>query len=247
MHSATPNRFEWLKAVMQAEGLTPTAKNVATAIAVQFANGETGQINPSQETLSDYLKAHRDTIKRVLRELRNAGWLMCIGDGGRGKAPQMRLLTPGKIIAFRASKGGADDPAQAEKRGGDLQAKGGEIAPSHYKEEQSLEQRRREPPTKRPAALDQHMETRFAGNATDGPRAIPKDKWDWLNEWGEWLRLEGFPKLIELPLVQSAEKTGALFFWLPTTRPPKTPAATDQARRYFAALVDWEAARHAAQ
>jgi len=112
------NRFEWLKAVMQAEGLTATAKNVATALAIQFCNAETGQINPSQETLADYLKTHRDTVKRLLRELRNAGWLMTIGDGGRGKAPHIRLLSPSKIIPFRARKGGADCPAQAEKRGG---------------------------------------------------------------------------------------------------------------------------------
>ena len=51
MSNPSINRFEWLKAVMQAEVLTPTAKNVATALAVQFANAETGQINPSQETL----------------------------------------------------------------------------------------------------------------------------------------------------------------------------------------------------
>ncbi len=108
MGNQTLNRFEWLKAVMQADGLAATAKNVATALAVQFCNDETGQINPSQETIADYLKTHRDTIKRALKELRNAGWMMTIGNGGRGKAPQIRLLSPSKFIPFRARKGGDD-------------------------------------------------------------------------------------------------------------------------------------------
>ncbi|UWR22636.1 helix-turn-helix domain-containing protein [Sulfitobacter sp. S190] len=247
MGEKTLNRFEWAKAVLQVEGLSGAAKTIAAALAIQFANAETGQINPSQETLADYLKLHRDTIKRAMRELRNAGWLMAIGDGGRGKAPRLRLLTPRKIIAFRAKQGGVNHPAQAEKRGEDLQQKGGEIAPSHYKEEQSLEQRRRQIPTKRPSALDPHMETRFEGNATEGPRAIPKDKWDALNDWGEWLSNQGLPKLIELPLVQIAEKTGAIYFWLPSIKPPTTPEATAQAIFFFADLIDGEASRHAAQ
>ena len=56
MHSASINRFEWLKAVLQAEGLTPTAKTVASALAVKFFNEESGQMNPTQETLADFLK-----------------------------------------------------------------------------------------------------------------------------------------------------------------------------------------------
>ena len=247
MHNQTLNRFEWLKSVMQAEGLTPTAKNVATALAVQFANAETGQINPSQKTLADYLKVHCDTIKRVLRELRNAGWLMSIGDGGRGKAPKIRLLSPGKIVPFRASKGGANDPAQAEKRRDDLQQKEGQITPSHNKDKQSLEQRGRDVPTRRPVALDQFMQTRFAGNPTDGPRIVPKTDWNSLNAWSEWLHTESLPQPIDLPLVQSAEKTGDLFFWFPSKKPPQSHEAAQQARAYFQALIDWEGARHAAQ
>lgn len=232
---------------MQAEGLTATAKNVAAALAIQFANAETGQINPSQETLADYLKTHRDTIKRVLRELRNAGWLMSIGDGGRGKAPKIRLLSPGKIVPFRAAKGGANDPAQAEKRGDDLQQKGGQITPSHNKDKQSLEQRGRDHPVKRPAALDQFMETRFVGNAVEGPRIVAKSDWATLNAWSEWLTSNSLPQLIDLPLVQSAEKKPDLFFYLPSKKPPQSHEAAQQARAYFQALIDWESARHAAQ
>lgn len=118
MTSATLNRFEWIKAVLQAESLTPAAAKVASAIAIQFANDTTGQINPSQETLADYVKLHRDTVKRVLRELRNAGWLMTKGDGGRGKAPQMRLISPSKIVPFRATQRGGQIVPRAGKKGG---------------------------------------------------------------------------------------------------------------------------------
>lgn len=247
MHNATLNRFEWLKAVMQAEGLTATAKNVATALAVQFANAETGQINPSQETLADFLKVHRDTVKRVMRELRNAGWLMATGDGGRGKAPLLRLLTPGKIIPFRARKGGVICPAQEEKRGDDLQQKGGQIAPSHYKEEQSLEQRGAQIPIKRPAVLDQFKDTRFAGRATSDLQAVPKSDFSALNKWTDWLRDERLPKLYELPISQQAKKSGEVFFWLPSKTPPTTSEATRQTRQFFETIVDKEAVRHAAQ
>ena len=118
MTRATLNRFEWLKLVMQTEGLSPTAKNVATALAVQFANDETGQLNPSQRTLADYLKVHVDTVKRVLRELRNAGWLLSLGDGGRGRAPVLRLLTPGKIVVLNPAGKGGEIPRASLKKGG---------------------------------------------------------------------------------------------------------------------------------
>ena len=44
----------------------------------------------SSDLVADYLKVHKDTVKRALRELRNAGWLRSDGDGGRGKSPMLR-------------------------------------------------------------------------------------------------------------------------------------------------------------
>ena len=109
------NRFEWIKAVMQVETLSATTRLVASALAIQFANDKTGQINPSQETITDYLKVHPDTVKRALRELRKAGWLTSLSDGGRGKSPKLRLLSPSTTL------------------------------PPHYKEEQYKEQKGRDP------------------------------------------------------------------------------------------------------
>ena len=106
MMAQTLNRFEWIKAVMQVETLSATTRLVASALAIQFANDKTGQINPSQETITDYLKVHPDTVKRALRELRKAGWLTSLSDGGRGKSPKLRLLSPSTTLPFRPSKGG---------------------------------------------------------------------------------------------------------------------------------------------
>ncbi|HCP81279.1 MAG TPA: hypothetical protein DIT67_06710 [Octadecabacter sp.] len=252
MGNASINRFEWAKAVMQAEGLTATAKNVATALALQFANGETGQINPSQETLADYLKVHRDTVKRVLRELRNAGWLMATGNGGRGKAPNMQLLAPGKIIAFRARKGAANQPAQVEKRGDDLQQKGGQIIPSHYKDEQSLEQRERAnadgpPPALLSPIFERFKDHRFIGSAVPGLRVLPISDHSSLNRWAEWLEREGFPKLCHLPISRKAEKGREIYFSLPGKLPPTCEAGKGEARHFFETVLDMEANRHAAQ
>lgn len=251
MHNATLNRWEWLKAVMQAEGLTPTAKNVATALAVQFANKDTGQINPKQKTVADYLKVHQDTVKRVLRELRNAGWLMCIGDGGCGKAPKIRLLTPGKIVPFQSKKGEANRPAQEKKRGDDLQQKGGQIVPAHYKEEQSLEQRERargdRTTTPQSPALRQFKDHRFVGAAFVGLRHVRLSDWDATNQWAEWLEREGFPKLCRLPISREAEDGREIFFSLPSLRPPSCEEGRAEARKFFEVLLDAEGSRHAAQ
>ena len=247
MRDAFLNRFEWLKAVLQAEELTPTAKNVASAIAVQFANDETGQINPSQETLADFLKVHRDTVKRVLRELRNAGWLMATGDGGRGKAPFMRLLSPGKIIPFGVRKRGDKSSPDPEKRGGDLWGKGGRNTPPLLKDKQSKNKegaRETDAPDPIPIRYRDH---RFIGSITSGPRIVPSTDFGSLNRWADWLADEGFPRLCDTPLGRKAEKGKTIFFALPSKCPPTCAAGRAEARGFFEAVLDGEASRHAAQ
>ncbi|MEP4260265.1 MAG: helix-turn-helix domain-containing protein [Rhizobiaceae bacterium] len=171
-----------MKAVLQAEGLTPTAKNVAAALAVKFFNVDTDQLNPSQETLADFLKVHRDTIKRVLRELRNAGWLLVTGSGGRSHAPNIRLLSPGKIVPFRAEKRGDKLPPEQNKGGANCPRKEGQIIPPHYKEEQTLEQKgpqSSERPSPQCSKVVHH----------DSQAEVA---------WNDWLALRGFPPLKEI-------------------------------------------------
>ncbi|PYG30368.1 helix-turn-helix domain-containing protein [Pelagimonas varians] len=258
MTSATISRYEWLKAVMQVEGLSATAKNVCTALALQFYNDETGRLNPSQETLANYLKVHKDTVKRVLRELRNAGWILSIGDGGRGKSPMLRLLSPSKIIPFRpvkggqnapvkTDKGGANPPTQGKERGDDLQQKGGQIIPPHYKEEQYKEHKRADVSTKRPECLSQFRNHHFAGRTFAGLVVVPTTEHSALNAWGDWLDENQFPKLCFFSIQQLQEKGNKKFFHLPSKTPPTTPDACAEARWYFEQLIDFEGASHAAQ
>lgn len=65
MSVQTLNRDEWLKAVTQAECVNDAAARVATALVTQFANNETGQLNPSVKTPARYLKKSPDTLKRA--------------------------------------------------------------------------------------------------------------------------------------------------------------------------------------
>jgi len=44
------NRFQWLKVVLQSGAVSMTAKAIASALAVQYANDLTGKINPSALT-----------------------------------------------------------------------------------------------------------------------------------------------------------------------------------------------------
>ncbi|MGV6850542.1 MAG: helix-turn-helix domain-containing protein [Marinibacterium sp.] len=250
MTAPTLNRFEWLKAVLQVEGLSATAKAAAAALAVQFYNDDTGQVNPRQETLAGYLKVHKDTVKRSLRELRNAGWLMQIGNGGRGRTPVLRFLSPSKIVPFRAAKGGkitpdlrsergADLHPKAEKRGADLQQKGGGIIPPQY--EQSSEQKRGSPAFK---AFRNH---RFMGNPFEGPCLVPREKWEILNPWNDWLRDNGFPGLCNLPVSIFQDNGGMTFFSVPFSKPPQTERQRSEAREYFSAMADAREVQHAAQ
>lgn len=255
MDSPSKWRFDWIDAAMQCRKVTPTAKTVAHALSIKFANNETGRIDPGLDALSDYLGISRDSVKRAIKLLVDTGWLHRTEGRGSGNRTTYTLLTPGKVVSLRAQeKPSKTDAVKGCNRAPLKQKKGASIhlqkcnhAPSYNKDKQSLEQKARATPYARPASIDQHMQTRFEGRSTDGPRIIPKEKWDALNAWGEWLDKHGFGKLIDLPIVQIAEKTGGMFFWLPTLKPPVTQTGTDQAIEYFTALVDWEAARHAAQ
>lgn len=114
MCNAQINRFEWQKAVLQSADLNATAKALASAMAVQFANDETGQLNPSVTTLADYLKASKASIKRAVKALVDGGWLGRTEGRGRGNRTVYRLLSPGRVVALPARKKGAES---APKKG----------------------------------------------------------------------------------------------------------------------------------
>ncbi len=111
------NRFEWLKAVMQCSEVNSSTKVVASALAVQFANDKTGDLNPSQETLVEYLgNLSLATIKRCIRQLVELGWLFRTEGRGAGNNTEYDLRAPCKIIPFRRKKKGVTcEPLQRRK------------------------------------------------------------------------------------------------------------------------------------
>ncbi len=99
------NRFEWLKAVLQCADLNSSTKAVASALSVQFANDKTGQLNPSLNTLVEFLAGMSlATIKRCLRQLVEFGWLFRTEGRGAGNCTKYDLRAPSKIIPFRPKK-----------------------------------------------------------------------------------------------------------------------------------------------
>lgn len=197
---------------MQAS-LTPTAKNVATALAVQFANEKTGQCNPSRQTLADYIGSHPDHVKRALKMLKDGGWVVVVSGRGRGRSTDYQLTSPGKVIALGTMKRGQictpekgeELSPQSQEKGDNSSAKGGGFVPSHYKEEQSLEQRARAReqsacacPIDRPVHIECNTHRHQA--------------------WNDWLRERGWPSVAELALDWVNEGTSG--YAVPSTMPP---------------------------
>jgi len=170
MSSASNWRFEWLKAVTQAENLLPAAKVIATALSVQFANDETRQIDPEVTTLADCVKTSVDTVKRAIRALVDAGWLGKTEGRGRGNRTSYTLLSPGKIISFSTQK------------------KGGTSAPFHYKDKQSSEQRACATVSGVPPLPN------FS------PRIVYDHDTENIAEWNRWLAKNRMPPIQSLPI-----------------------------------------------
>lgn len=238
------NRFEWLKAVNRAD-LLPRAKMVASALAVEFCNHETGQLNPSVSALSAATNSTADTVKRALKDLDEAGWLGRSSGRGRGKHSQYQLCSPGQIISITTAKkgapmhqnkGGTDAPLSQQK-GAHMREKGGTDAPSYIEQTNKQTQ----------ALVAKHRKTRFGSNAWDGLTMIPEKDRDSLYAWGRWLKDRGFPALRSLPIVLASSNGGADIFALPTKRPPENERDEQKAMTFFSDLIEGDAASIAAQ
>lgn len=159
------NRFEWLKAVLQCSDLTSSAKAVASALAVQFTNDDTGELNPSQETLVEYLGMSLATIKRCIRQLVQRGWLLRTEGRGAGNFTEYDLLAPCRIIPFRRTRKGSPASLQDGKKGSSVTQKPVKGELSYIKKKQSTEQN----PALAPARPDEEP----SGSARGGtPHAV---------------------------------------------------------------------------
>lgn len=67
-------KLMWLKAIHAAENLSPAAKNIAVALFMHH-NAKTGLCCVKQATLGDDVALKRGRVNRVVRELKDAGWI----------------------------------------------------------------------------------------------------------------------------------------------------------------------------
>lgn len=244
------NRYEWLKAVLQVDGLNTTAKALASALAIKFASDSTGQINPSTTTLARYLKLSLPTAKRAVAALVAAGWLARTEGRGTGNRLFYTLTSPGKVVSFAkekptkmTSEKGADLPPISgsnmslsdQKHGSNTSFHRLKNEPSYI--EQSLEQ-------KGPAFELARLWV-FSGRNTPGPLLIAQTKTNTLEAWGRWIKKEGFGSLSLIPLKRTGSKLA--YFALPYSEPPSTENEANEARQYFSELLALSGARYAAQ
>ncbi|WP_177174676.1 helix-turn-helix domain-containing protein [Loktanella fryxellensis] len=125
-------RWGWLKAVTGDGELSPMARLLAHVLATQFSHHETAHCTPGTETLADALCTSVDTIKRALRDLAAAGWLIRTEGRGRGNRSEIFFLGGNNVVPMICPKGpetsghARPKPAQAPSKGHE---KGGKSAP----------------------------------------------------------------------------------------------------------------------
>ncbi|AXT35610.1 helix-turn-helix domain-containing protein [Phaeobacter sp. LSS9] len=220
------NRFEWLKAVTQRSDLNSSTKAVATALAVQFANDKTGELNPSQETLVEYLgNLSLATIKRCIRQLVELGWLFRTEGRGAGNLTKYDLRAPCKIIPFRRRKKGSSVSLYSEGKGSLVTQTRLTGEPSYIDEEQSKGQKAAVDPGL-PDARQSDPPQQSSQPLTFVPRGIC-----FVRDWDARLEQEGLPTLERsLPLSPHKHHLG---FWLPARTPAPMGSAEWQSQLRF--------------
>jgi len=102
------DRYAWWRA-LRTSGLTPTARHVALVISTYMSKDAEGAY-PSMSTIAQDAGRSRASVKRAVRELRDAGYVRVVGGGGRradgGYVSNRYLAT--------APSGVADDPAPVD-------------------------------------------------------------------------------------------------------------------------------------
>lgn len=269
MKTGTLNRFEWLKAVNRSD-LLPRAKVTAAALAIEFCNDETGQLNPGIERLAESTGQSPASVNRAIHDLKEGGWLATVEGGWRSKNAQYTLLTPGKVIAFSSAKSAAHSP---QRKGGSGSFSGRETAVSSARKKPVTRDTQKSisaseslsPVCGKPITGDasyniakqtmnkgerspwhRFRDYQFAGNRDQGPRYLTKeDDWHNLNGWSEWLANRGLPPLCQLPISEETKKKTV--FFLPYRDAPTDPARCNEAYDYFTNLMDAGALAYAAQ
>ena len=192
-------RWGWLKAVSGDGNLSPMARLLASVLTTQFSHHETAHCAPGTETLADALCTSVDTIKRALRGLAAAGWLIRTEGRGRGNRSEIFFLGGNNVVPMICPKGpetsghARPNPAQAPskghekggksapvynrntaaKKGADMRGKGGKSALSYIKDDPKNIQRAGQ-------CSETPVSQRSAGRMdwTNYDRATEPEKWE---------------------------------------------------------------------
>ena len=98
-------RWGWLKAITGDGDLSPMARLLAHVLATQFSHHETAHCAPGTDTLADALRTSVDTIKRALRDLAAAGWLIRTEGRGRGNRSEIFFMGGNNVVPMICPKG----------------------------------------------------------------------------------------------------------------------------------------------
>lgn len=142
-------RWGWMESVRRDGSLSPMARLVADTLVLEYANRDTHRCDPSRRQLAEIHGCSEDTIKRVIKELIDAEWIVVLAGVGRGHNTQFGFLTRAKIVHLKGGKnaplkGGRNTPLSASQKGADLHGKGGKSAFVHNRDKPRNNQRARE-------------------------------------------------------------------------------------------------------
>jgi len=220
----------WTKALRASEH-TLRAKVVASSIE-DHRNNETGLCYPSLRTLMADTGLSLSSVKRAVRELEEAGWLIRSEGRGRGNHTHYTLVMQGKVVPIRPSKKGVSTELSTREtgseKGSERTGKGFRTAPSHYKDNPPKEPKRAREVRRSPLT--------GPGHRASPPRAgavICREDATGVAAWDEWLTGEGFRPLDGATfLAEWGEVRG---YAVPSRYPPCRAEDAEKARAFFAA------------
>ena len=240
-------RWEWQRSILADPDIPDKAKLIACAMVSQFFDAQRGQFSPGYARLAAALCCSVDTIKRGIRSLEAAGWLVRSGGAARGREMLMECRFPdgkggqsctplhtikgGNSAPQKPSQGGQSCTPSGKERGADLTGKGGNPAPH-----------KSPPPV--PPYKDNTKFLQSARTARGGLPARPRGALSTViaasgeecSEWDAWLRPRGHPRLQDFaPRVRIGDGIG---FEVPFKRPPKAQTGTESmiAERWVSSL-----------
>lgn len=226
-------RWEWLRDVSADPDVAGWSKAVASVLICQFAHHETARCDPGNEVLAQALGASEHVVRRALKGLEEAGWIM--RTDGRGRGNRQTITFQFLVRAKGADSAGFPTAKGADTVGFESDKTGG-ISPEKvqilqtpptppYKAKPNLNQRRA-PETGPEPATAACPANRLEEVHPDSPQH---------ETWDTWLAAQGYPGLAQIGRRRGRAENGP---WLMSSRSPpdpSRPAAVSVAVKF----VDW--------